>query len=87
MVLFEPQDLDTRNDTDDFFKNAKNGIQTVVGRGQKVYWRGCTSIKVFETGKEDQSPAERYDKAKGWSSLKGGVSILFEGDEMREVAS
>ncbi|KAH7237849.1 hypothetical protein B0J15DRAFT_406335, partial [Fusarium solani] len=68
----------------DFFSDAKTGVQRVVGSGQMVYWRQC-SLRVFETGKETDPPIQRFSTCNGQGLAKKGVSIIFDGGEMKEV--
>ena len=85
MVLFEPQALDIDKDNDEFFSDAKTGVQPVVGSGQMVYWKQCT-VRVFETGKEDGQPYERYPQQHdGQVFLRKGVSIILEKGDRKSV--
>ncbi|KAL3587701.1 hypothetical protein FPOAC2_13599 [Fusarium poae] len=83
-MLFEPQALDEDKDNDEFFSDAKTGVQPVVGSGQMVYWKQCT-VTVFETGKEDGQPARRITQGDGQVFLRKGVSIILEKGKMKEI--
>ncbi|RSL83789.1 hypothetical protein BHE90_010188 [Fusarium euwallaceae] len=84
MVSFERQELDTDKNNDDFFSDAKIGVQPVVASGQTVYWQRCT-IRVFETGKETEQPIERVAQCDGQAFLKRGISLIFEKGKIKEV--
>ncbi|CRK12521.1 hypothetical protein BN1723_009768 [Verticillium longisporum] len=84
MVLFETQALDTDKSNDDFFSDAKTGVQPVVGSGQMIYWQACT-VKVFGTGKEVGQPVERVPQCDGQVLARKGVSLIFEIGRMKEV--
>ncbi|KAK2022502.1 hypothetical protein LX32DRAFT_645467 [Colletotrichum zoysiae] len=83
-MSFVADELDKDKDNDEFFSDAKTGIQPITGSGQTIYWQGCT-IKVFKTGMEHLPPLQRLGVCNGQVRLQKGVSILLEGGKVKEV--
>ncbi|KAF6514192.1 hypothetical protein HZS61_006448 [Fusarium oxysporum f. sp. conglutinans] len=87
MVNFTPQKLDDDKNNDQFFSDARSGAVPIPieGSRQMVYWRNCT-VKVFNKGEEHLKPIlwfkNRHDAQ---VYLERGLSILVEGDQIKEV--
>lgn len=82
--LFETQPLDPDKNNDEFFSDAKTGVQPIDGKGQMVYWQQCT-IRVFSSSNVDKL-LTLHSKSDGQGRIDEGVSLLFEEGKVKETA-
>jgi len=78
LMPFRPQAL---LDTDVKFTNADKiiGPKLVDGRGQWVYWTGCSGVTSRENGKK-----ENHQESEGKAIVEEGVDVYFTGGQVRE---
>ncbi|RSL52784.1 hypothetical protein CEP51_014997 [Fusarium floridanum] len=82
---FDAHQLDAEKNNDDFFADAKACPRPVTGSGQMVYWQNCTTIRVYESGKEDEPPIQRVSNQNGQGFVKKGLSLIVDGGRVKEI--
>lgn len=75
-MAFDPEDLDP---TIDFTDVPTNKVKWVEGRGQWVYWKGCSGLTVHEKNGETV-----HDKLSGQIILQPGIELVFVKGQVKE---
>lgn len=75
--MFGPQDL---NPAEDFSDVPTNTIKWVEGKGQWVYWKGCSALTFYE----NQGEGKVHRKLSGQVILQAGIELYIVGGQVKE---
>lgn len=57
-----------------------NDVKWVEGKGQWVYWKGCSGLTVYENNSEGKV----HDKLTGQVKLQSGIELYFVLGQVKE---